>query len=323
MKIPFCDLNRQHRPIAFEINTAIAEVLASGVFLNGEKVTQFEEAWAKYCGMDYCIACASGTDALQFAAIAEDAKWAIAGNGCPFTRKALMRSKQLTLKVLDVDLFGVVEFDVDILDVLLHGRYLSSRSNDPSDVSVVVDACQAHGWKPPEHVTAAFSFYPTKNLGGIGDSGAVVTNGLINARAIRESAAKWHSRMSEINAAVLLEKLPHLDLWNAQRAAIAEVYYNELGSLDDLKSISFATRPGEPANHHIFAILCHNKSRGPLSDMLKRHGIETKVHYPEPLAAGLPGCKKWCDSVLSLPCYPGLRPDEIQYICDCIQNFYR
>lgn len=198
------------------------------------------------------------------------------------------------------------------MHVLLYGR------QTPFEVSGIVDACQAHGWKPDGDITACWSFYPTKNLGCFGDGGAVTTNEKTIHRCLTTDVSnpyviRGHSRMSEINAAVLRTKLPHLDRWNAERAAIAEVYYNELPDWAEP-----ACRPGEPTNHHIFAVLVDR--RNDLEMCLKGAGIGCKVHYPEPLAE-LPGARRWADRTLSLPMWPGLTPMQVREVCDMMRSF--
>lgn len=307
--IPFVDLRPAHAEIRLSIDAAIDRVRERGIFLNGPEVELFEEEWAAYCGQRFCVACASGTDALMLAAAGQwTTRFRIPANTLKFTdigigRNATSRSFD------DVDERGWMRgHDIDRQDVnvLLYGRI------PPFPVSRSVDACQAHGWKPEGLVDAAWSFYPTKNLGCFGDGGALTTDHEGVAKLARTEAALWHSRMSEINAAVLRTKLPHLDRWNAERAAIAEVYYNELPDWAEP-----ACRPGEPTNHHIFAVLVERRDE--LEKHMLANNIGVKVHYREPLAE-LSGARRWCDRTLSLPCYPGLTPMQVQEVCDTMRS---
>lgn len=325
MTIPFVDLTISLSQIRLSIDAAIWRVMDRGIFLNGPEVEAFESEWASYCGQRFCVACASGTDALMLAVQGHCIlEVRVQANACPFTATGVEKTG-VNLRFNDCTSDGPMAglsltpcmapdsgYDIPLL---LYGRHPSGRELSHWDSSrpLLIDACQGHGWKPPAKVTAAWSFYPTKNLGCFGDGGAMTTNSEKAAERAREIAADWHSRMSEINAAVLRTKLPHLDRWNAERAAIAEVYYNELPDWAEP-----ACRPGEPTNHHIFAVLVDRRDE--LEGYLLKNGIGVKVHYREPLA-DLPGAKRWCSRTLSLPCYSGLTPMQVQAVCDTIRSF--
>ncbi|MGH8120955.1 MAG: DegT/DnrJ/EryC1/StrS family aminotransferase, partial [Gammaproteobacteria bacterium] len=272
------------------------------------EVDAFEKEWATYCQQRYCVACASGTDALMLAASNYKGTFFIPVNACPFTARAIERHNGYFVK--DVDNRGHYSIDADTIPVLLYGKV-------PDDIhkAVVIDACQAHGWKPgfSSRACTAWSFYPTKNLGAYGDAGAVTTNTQAYAVKMKEMAANWHSRMDEINAAVLRVKLKYLDMLNAKRLEIANHYYDRL-----MSKVEFACGPDEQTNHHIFAILVDRRDE--LQAYLKEHGIGTKVHYPEPLSP-MPGGSRWAARTLSLPCYPNMSLEALNYITDMICSF--
>ena len=308
--IPFNDLRPALHEIRFDINAAIKRVMDRGVFLNGPEVEAFEQEWAEYCGARYCVACASGTDALMLGAkIFRAENLAIAANGCSFTRTGLQRGGA-NVECFDVDGRGHCD-SWHVVATLLYGRQWIPYRFD--DCHVLFDACQAHGWKPPAKAIVAWSGYPTKNLGGFGDCGWLTVSEDREFRAARIIAAEWHSRMSELNAAVLRTKLPHLDRWNREREQLAEVYWEEMP-----KTAEFVTRPYELTNHHIFAIL--TDCRDELEKHLLANEIQVKCHYREPLAP-LPGATRWCSRVLSLPMYPGLKPEQVRTMCDTIRMF--
>lgn len=310
MKIPFVDLSRAHSDrLQDDTIFAIGRVVASNTFLYGPEVEAFEAEWAAYCGQKHCIACANGTDAVFLASLTGHGNFSVQANTCPYTYAALARQKHVFVKDVNGDGWPIKP-EGNTIPVLLYGRYLYDECK-----YMIVDACQAHGWKPPAGCVAAWSFYPSKNLGTFGDGGAITTDVDSFAKKIREEAKNWHSRMSEINAAVLRVKLPYLDQWNADRAAIAEIYYNELP--DKVKPVC---KPGWPSNHHIFGILTDYRPH--LQACLHEWGVGTKIHY-DPAIGGVPGAMHWASRELSLPCYPGLRPDEVQYVCDCICTFYK
>lgn len=316
--IPFNDLRPANYDIRTSLEPAVKRVMYGGIFLGGDEVAAFEEEWSRYCGVKHTVACASGQDALMLAVVAlkrrrgytGPAAWVvIQANTLPATKIAMERSGNFGA-FTDVDERGILIPQSQSCPVLLYGRhYVQNGEYEPE----LFDACQAHGWSPPKNAICGWSGYPTKNLGGFGDCGWMTTNNGHEANAARKFAQGYHSRMSELNAAVLRTKLPHLDRWNAERADIAAVYYNELPEWAEP-----ACRPGEPTNHHIFAVLVDRRDE--LEKHMLENGVQTKVHYREPLAE-LPGARRWCDRVLSLPMWPGLTPMQVGEVCDVMRMF--
>jgi dTDP-3-amino-3,4,6-trideoxy-alpha-D-glucose transaminase len=321
--IPFCDLGRALAPIRRDIDAAVARVTSSGWFLRGPETTAFEAEWAAYCGQAYCVTCNSGTDALTIAAIALNLSSAtIPANTLALTGIGLHRGgARVRLSDVDGDGRMLAATAPDRVPVLLFGHLPEASAVPPS----LVDAAHAHGWKPT--TTAAFSFYPTKTLGALGDGGAVTTNDAALARHMQELCGRddrLHdgrqitSRMDEVQAAVLRVKLHHLDRWLAERQDIAARYQARLAPRG-------LTRP-LPALHHLFVF--HHDERDDLAGRLALAGVETKVHWRAPLHqlpgpwtqdGPMDGAERWCARILSLPCYPGLTAGEVDYICDVIE----
>jgi dTDP-4-amino-4,6-dideoxygalactose transaminase len=327
--IPFCDLTRGLSPIRNDIDRAIGHVVDSGSFLRGAQVEAFERAWAEYCGQEHCVTCGSGTDALTLAALAlELAEVDLQANTLALSAMGLERGGAC-VRVREVDESGrLPTVSTRAVPVLLYGRAASAEELN----AILFDAAQAHGWRPPRHAVACWSFYPTKTLGALGDGGAVTTNDARLARALRtlcrgddrlHDSRQINSRMAEVQAAVLRVKLDHLDTWLADRRRIAESYNKLLPP----EVVGVATSPKDL--HHLFVVRARN--RDSLAHYLEDCRIGTKVHFPEPLhrlqdawnapAIERPQAEAWCNSILSLPCYPGLRDGEIETICAAISDW--
>jgi dTDP-3-amino-3,4,6-trideoxy-alpha-D-glucose transaminase len=318
--IPFCDPGRVNRALHAGILDAIESTIESGTFLRGSQEAAFEQEWASYCGQRFAVGCSSGTDALTLAASALDLTTAsVQANTLPLTALGLAASG-LAVQIREIAGSGrLLEQHADAVPVLLFGRAPSHGES----TARLFDAAHAHGWRPPDHATVAWSFYPTKSLGALGDAGAVTTNDPSVAERLRalrgpddrlRDAKQITSRMDEIQAAILRVKLRHLDEWLERRAEIAARYDSALTGLrldDDVNSL-----------HHLYTI--HVPRRDRVAAALEARGIETKVHWSSPLnklngpwespdrsydAAG-----RWALRILSLPCYPGLTPVEIDRV---------
>lgn len=317
--IPFCDLSRAHAQIRGEIEQAIVRCIDRSTYLRGPETAAFEEEWAHYCGQSHAVTCNSGTDALSIAAAAMGLREAtIAATTLPLTALGLHRGgAHVTL--VDVDHDGwPASSSPSLVQVLFYGRLPPPQ--DPA--RTLYDAAHAHGWAPPPSSAAAWSFYPTKTLGALGDGGAVTTNDPGLAEAMRDLCGRddrmrdgrqLTSRMDEIQAAVLRVKLRCLDGWLAERREIGEALDRWLRPLGVCLE--------GPSLHHLYCIRVPN--RAALRTALERAGIGTKVHWDTPLhrldgpwnqPERCPGADAWCGSVLSLPCYPGLTGAEIDRI---------
>lgn len=328
--VPFCDLARAHAAIRADIDRAIRECIDSSQFLRGAQTQAFEEEWAAYCGQRFAVTCNSGTDALTIAASALGMERArVPANTLALTAIGLHRAG-VSVEIADVDEEGwPVDPDAHTVRVLLYGRL--PRAGDAAqmrdaavrwDAAPLCDAAHAHGWRPPRGTVAAWSFYPTKTLGALGDGGAVTTDDEGLAELMRDLCGRDDqlrdrrqvtSRMDELQAAVLRVKLRHLDAWLAMRRQIGDAYDRRFKG-------NGLSLPG-PSLHHLYCIRAGN--RDALAAALLAGGIGTKVHWSTPLSrlAGpwccpreCPDAERWCAQVLSLPCYPGLAAHEVDRV---------
>jgi len=362
--IPVLDLQRQEQGIRGEIDSALTRVVRSGRFILGAEVEAFERAFAEYCGVRFCIGVGSGTEALQIA---------LRACGIGPGDEVVTVSLTSVATVAAIELAGARPVPVDvgpdrltmdpdsaaaalsaktraILPVHLHGRpaelapllELAASKGIP----LIEDCAHAHGavyrgkragaWGR----MSAFSFYPTKNLGGYGDGGAVVTDDPELAEAARlirqygwdadrNSRRKGtNSRLDELQAAVLRVKLTRLDGWNGQRRDLAKAYDGALRPLG--LRIPSADEESTPVHH---AYVVRHPRRDALRAHLARRGIATSVHYPVPVhlqpgyadlglpAGSLPASEQAAREMVTLPLFPGMRGDELQQVVDAIGEF--
>ncbi len=355
--------NRTHK---LEILSVISEVIESGDYILGPTVAAFEREFAEFCNMPFAIGVNSGTDALTLALIAlgvgvgdevitvsHTALATVAGivaSGAtpvcididldsytmsPLCLKAVISPK--TKAIVVVHLYGQTA-DMDaILEI--------ARENN---IYVVEDCAQATGARYKGSkvgslgIIGCFSFYPTKNLGAIGDGGMVVTRDeKIAERVHRIRQYGWsndrkteyiglNSRLDEMQAAILIKKLPKLDEWNARRLEIANIYRLALISCPIFLPIE---RPEANHVYHLFVI--RTNKRNSLRKFLLENGVMTGIHYPQPVhyhggysrlikvqETQLVNTEKIVDEILSLPMYPELTNENVNYITSLIQNFF-
>jgi dTDP-4-amino-4,6-dideoxygalactose transaminase len=364
-RIAFGDLAEDYRLRRAEIDAAIHRVLARGRFILGDEVRRFEEEFAQSVGASYAIACGSGTDAVAIALAAAGLKpggeVVIPANTCAPTlagarmagarpRLADADPETLTLDpagaeraatadtrfFLPVHLYGgVADIDALALAAARKGALL------------VEDCAQSHGatWKSRPTGgfgrAAAFSFYPSKNLGAYGDGGAVTTNDpeiAAKARALRQygwtrrdysELEGWNSRLDELQAAILRAKLPFLARENARRREISERYDAAFAGLPVRR---LATRPGSVPARHLYPLRlgARDAFRGHLAAL----GIETGIHYPVPLhlhpayaflghrRGDFPVAEAACDSVVSLPLYGSLSDEQVEAVVAAVRSFF-
>lgn len=322
MNIEFVDLKRQlfgdsflqTKGIYNEISKSLYECVKNTNFIMGSPLEKFEEEFAKYCGTKYCVGLNSGTDALEFALLANDIKDGnvITVPNSYFSTASSIIQAGATPKFVDIDKdsynldYKKLEDKIDkntkaIIPVHLYGR--------PSDmdkimeianrrgIKVIEDCCQAHGARfygkrVPISGTGAFSFYPGKNLGCWGDGGAVVTNDEEVAKKVKMlrndgTTEKYNhqiigrkSKLDTIQAAILSVKLKYLDGWNESRRKSAILYNSLLKELDDIKLPSLGDSIIEPV-FHVYPIL--TSKREELAKYLNEKGISTNIHYPTPI----------------------------------------
>ncbi|MBI2706133.1 MAG: DegT/DnrJ/EryC1/StrS family aminotransferase [Actinobacteria bacterium] len=354
--VPLNDLRKQYEELASEIDSAVSKVLHSGWYVLGEQTLAFEEEFAAFCGSGVgCVAVANGTDALELVlrSVGVDAGTEVitAANAGGYTSTACM-AIGATPVYADVDeaalglspaCVATALSDRTRAVVVTHlygivGDIQAVKSVVPAGVSVIEDCSQAHGGRGAGGRVgtlgdaAAFSFYPTKNLGAAGDGGAIVSKApliLETARRLRQYG--WvrrneacltngrNSRLDELQAAVLRVKLPHLDRWNARRHAVAVRWRESLG--DRLSFVQpSSTRPTQDVAHLCVA---RHAERDRICASLRDRGVQTAVHFPIPdhqqtafaassrCAGSLAVAETACAEVFSLPCFPQLDDREL------------
>lgn len=358
--IKFLDLHKLNQPFETEFNQKFQSFLDEGWYILGSEVSQFEKNFAKYCGSKYCIGVGNGLDALVliFKAYIELGKLQ-KGDEVIVPANTYIAS---ILAVLQADLVPVlVEPSLEtyiinpdlieekispktkaILPVHLYGQLCEMDKvfaiAEKYNLLVVEDAAQAHGLKFKGSYVKAFSFYPGKNLGCLGDGGAVVTNDEKLTETIKMlrnygSKVKYknefigvNSRLDEIQAAFLNVKLPYLDSENEKRRAIAKRYLSEIKN--DKIILPFWN---ESENHVFHLFVIRVEKRNELQNYLKENGIETMVHYPIPphkqKAMGswnnlsFPITEKIHNEVLSLPLNGCLSDDEVSKIIKVLNEW--
>jgi dTDP-3-amino-3,4,6-trideoxy-alpha-D-glucose transaminase len=365
---PFLDLEP-----AFDdgVREAILEdievLLRTHAYANGPQVPSFEEAFAAFIGTAECVGLASGHDALRLALLAK---------GIERGEEVIVPANTFIATFEAVSQAGGVPVPVDVsesdynLDPAAVESALTERTRylipvhlygTPADLPalgmiaerrglhVLEDACQAHGAERDGlrvgafGFAAAFSFYPAKNLGAIGDAGAVTTSDVALAerlRALREhgqrrkyrhEVAGFTSRLDTIQAIVLLRKLPHLDRLNADRSSAAQFYSDALQGVGDLRlpQIASDTRPA----WHLYVIRTAEPQR--MAEYLAERGIGTGRHYPQPphlspayaslgySRGDFPVAETLADEVLSLPMFPGITEAQLHAVVEAVTGFFR
>jgi dTDP-4-amino-4,6-dideoxygalactose transaminase len=366
VKIPFLDLHAAYRELQEELDAVCRRVLSSGRYVLGQEVEAFEREFAAYCGVRHCIGVSNGLDALELI---------LRGYGVGAGDEVIVPAHTFIATWLAVSRAGAIPVPVEpdpntytigadrieaaltaatraIMPVHLYGQ--------PVDMDRICELAQAHGVKVIEDAAqahgacyrgrragsigdaAGFSFYPGKNLGALGDAGAVVTNDDALALNIRRlcnygSSAKYHheikgsnARLDEMQAAFLRVKLSRLDEWNGRRSALAARY------LEGLAEAFSVTLPHVPKKNnpvwHLFVI------RHPRRDELQRHvsraGVETLIHYPiAPHLSGayadrgfkvgdFPITERIAATALSLPIGPHLTPEMQERVVQAVMSFH-
>ena len=313
MTVPFLDLGASYRELKSEIDDAVTQTLASGQYILGERVTEFENSWAEYCEAEYCISVGNGLDAiilsLKALGIGAGDEVIVPAHTYIATWLAVSHCGAEIVPVEpDIDTFNmdtarieekITENTRAIIPVHLYGRPsemdmiadIASRYN----LNVIEDAAQAHGAryqgkKIGAHTNAvAWSFYPGKNLGAFGDGGAITTNDselAKQARLLRNygSDRKYYnevighnSRLDPVQAAILNIKLSRLDDWNARRTAQAERYISELNHPDIILP---KTSDDSHSAWHLFTI--RTRHRTAFTEYAHQAGFGTLIHYPVP-----------------------------------------
>lgn len=365
LAVPFLDLSHVNVPIAPDVLADVDRLLASGALTNGAEVAEFERAFAAYCHRAECVGVASGLDALRLALTALGAEPGDEVIVPAFTFIATFEAvSQAGCTPIPADV-RELDFALDpdamatsagprarfAIPVHLYGRLADMAALAPAaaahNLIVLEDACQAHGATRDGvgagelGAAAAFSFYPAKNLGALGDGGALVTDDASVAagvRALREHGQRrkyehisigWTSRLDTIHAAALLRKLPRLDLANAQRRAAADLYAEGLAGVGDLVLPDSSDR-GQV--WHLYVVRTQDPDG--LAAHLQARGIGTGRHYPEPphlseaykhlgLRAGaFPVAERLSREVLSLPMFPGITAAQVEQVVESVRAWF-
>lgn len=363
VKIPFVDLNFQHLPIQNKINSAIQSVLRDGDFILGKALSDFEKAFAAASRAEYGIGVASGTDAialgLQACDIGAGDEVILPANTFVATLIGVQRAGATPILVdcdpktalidLEAASKAVTSKTKAIIPVHLYGQMVSPLQllnlAEKHNLLIFEDAAQAHlasrdGYYAGSVGTAAaFSFYPSKNLGAIGDGGMLLTldaevaQKMTRLRNYGASYKYYHtdpgtnSRLDTLQAAVLLEKLPYLPQWNQQRLEIAQLYDSELAPLASQGIVPMQNQSGEGHVYHLYVVKITEDSpisRQDLQQKFIEAGIQTGIHYPIPChlqpaftnlgyqIGDFPHAEALAKQILSLPMYPGLTPSQVK-----------
>ncbi|ACT94625.1 DegT/DnrJ/EryC1/StrS family aminotransferase [Dyadobacter fermentans] len=362
--IPFLDLNQVNAPYLQAIEDASLRVIRSGWYILGNELNSFEKAFAEYCETEHCIGVANGLDAITLILLALD---------LPADAEIIVPANTYIASVLPVSYLHLKPVFVEpdphtmlidparieqaitpatkaIITVDLYGRSCEIAAivdlGRKYKLKVITDAAQAHGathtgrkvgaWAD----ATAFSFYPTKNLGALGDAGAITTGDAALAEKIRYlrnygSVIRYqneyqgvNSRLDEMQAAILGVKLPYLDAENTRRREIAARYLRELQCSD------LMLPPGDRIDEdawHLFVV--RHPRRAELVAYLEARGVQTNVHYPQPIHKQLaykefkdlhlPLTEQIHEQVISLPLNPVITDDEVAYIIQTVNQFDR
>jgi len=340
--VPVVDLARRAAALQPELGEAVAEVLAAGVFLLGPQTTAFEDEFAAFCGRRHAVAVASGTEALRLALVGLGIG---AGDEVIVPAMTAVPTAAAVVAAGAVPVFADVRRDTAGLDAGAAAEAVTDRTRAvipvhldgrPAEipdlgVPVLEDAAQAHGALDPAapSAAAAYSFYPTKNLGGIGDGGAVVTDDADLADVLRElrnhargpdydhPRVATNARLSEVEAAALRVGLRRLASDNARRREVAAAYR---AAAPDL-----VWHPDDP--RHVYHLCV---ARVPDREAWRTaRPFETAVHYSRALTqqsgyrdyvrAACPEAEGWAAETVSLPCFPEITDDEIEAVCRGLQ----
>lgn len=359
--IPLIDLNLQYQSIKDEIDKAIQECISNGIFINGKIVSDFENSFAKYIGTEYCLGCGNGTDALEIIlkalgighgdeVIVPALTWIATAeavnntggepvfadiNAGSYTINVQKISEKITRKtraIIAVHLYGCPADMNQLLQI--------TKENN---IFLIEDCAQSHGAEYSGKragtfgIASAFSFFPSKNLGAFGDSGAIVTNDKALAEKMRKIANHGqleirhkhfligrNSRLDALQASILKVKLKYLDEWNEKRRQNALYYLSRLMGKTDL--ILPVEEQGKKHVYHQFVIRC--KYRDKMLDLLREKHISWGIHYPKPVplldaynykkhkSSDFPVASRITDEIISVPVYPEMNDDQLEIVCD-------
>jgi dTDP-4-amino-4,6-dideoxygalactose transaminase len=368
--VPFVDLSWQHDPLAIEIAQAMEGVLHRGDFIVGQAVQAFERSFADYSQAGYGVGVACGTDAvglaLQACGVGSGDEVLLPANTFIATLLGVYRTGAKPVFVDCDRLTALIDLEKAaqaitprtraIVPVHLYGQMVSPRAlldfAKNYDLTIVEDAAQAHGACREGYragsvgQAAAFSFYPSKNLGAMGDGGMVLTaTEAIEAqlRILRNYGAPQkyvhtelgtNSRLDTLQASILQVKLPYLDSWNQQRWQAAQQYDRYLQDCGaELGVRPLENQSGEGYIYHLYVVELERPiDRAGLQTYLSQHQIQTGIHYPIPChlqpafkflgytPGDFPVAEYLSDRIVSLPIYPGIQSQQVDYVCEMLRT---
>ncbi|MEM8780870.1 MAG: DegT/DnrJ/EryC1/StrS family aminotransferase [Cyanobacteria bacterium P01_G01_bin.49] len=369
--VPFVDLTLQHQPLRADIEQAMQTVVQRGDFILGQALKEFEREFAQASGVNYGVGVASGTDAialgLQACGINKGDEVIVPANTFIATIMGVIQAEATPILVdcdpetalIDLNAASkvITPKTKAIVPVHLYGQMVSPQAlldfAQAHNIIIFEDAAQAHlaereGYKAGSiGKAAAFSFYPSKNLGAFGNGGILITNDqevAQNVQTLRNYGAPkkyyhtqvgMNSRLDTLQAAILQVKLPHLSQWNQLRNEAAKLYDHHLQSLENKGIISIQNRSDRGHVYHLYVIRITDNcslTRENIQDYLIARGIQTGIHYPIPchLQPGykqlnyqlgdFPQSETLCNQILSLPMYPGISSEQIEWVVDQLSS---
>lgn len=363
-RVPFVDLKIQAVELRDEFDAAFASVTSRAAYTMGPELTQFEEAFAALCGCSHGVGVSSGTDAVKLALIAAGVQPGdeviVPANTFIATAEAVSHIGATPVFVDCLESNGLMDTaavgpavtprTTAVVPVHLYGQPVDMDAlcevASAHGLAVVEDACQAHGatykGRPVGSLgaTAAFSFYPGKNLGALGDGGAVTTNDPAAAETVRlyrnhgqadkytHQVAGYCDRLHNLQAALLLVKLPRLAAWNEARRAAARDYDSALEGRHDVTVTRLAD--GVEAVYHLYVVMVED--RDAVRQRLGERGVESGIHYPVPLhlqpaygglghsPGDFPVAERRAERILSLPMFPEIDQTQQDHVVAALEQ---
>jgi dTDP-4-amino-4,6-dideoxygalactose transaminase len=365
--VPFVDLRLSNEAIRADLLDDLSKLIDSSAFVNGPPVSDFERAFAEYCGTADCVGLASGLDALRLALLASGMQ---PGDEVIVPAHTFVATVEAVTQAGGVPVLADVterDYGLDpeaaesvvtarttvLLPVHLYGQMADMRAllslAERHGLAVLEDACQAHGAERDglragaAGLGGAFSFYPAKNLGALGDAGALATDDAelaATVRALREHGQRskyqhqlegYTARLDTIQALVLSRKLPLLDGWNDERRKAASFLSASLADVGDL--VLPEVSPGSNPVWHLYVVRTADPDS--LGAYLRARGIASGRHYPEPVhltrayeglgytEGAFPMAERLAREALSLPIFPGMTDEQLNAVVDGVSAYFR
>ena len=366
MIVPYLDLHSQYLSIKNEIDNSIKEIIKNSSFILGDAVSEFETDFASKCNVKHCISTANGTDSIYIILKSlgiglGDEVITVANSWISSSETISQTGAKPVFVDIDPDYYSINENLIKkkitnktkaIIIVHLQGQMCNMNEIlkivESNNIFLIEDCAQSHFSEFNNKkagtfgIAGSFSFYPGKNLGAFGDAGAIISNDNEFAKKCkmfaRHGALVKHehvieginSRMDGIQANILNVKLKYILKWSDERFKVAEFYSEKLESVSQISLPKI--RKNTKHSFHLYVIRV--KKRKELIEFLKKHGIQTAIHYPTPLPflkaynylnykkEDFPVSYDYQNKILSLPIYPELSLNKINFVCEKIKEFY-